>query len=121
MLRRCTDKNFISYKDYGAKGITICDEWLKFENFYSDMYPSYINGYTIERIDNSKNYIKDNCTWLSRKNQPQHASSNKLSFSLVAQIKDLYRYGYSVSDLTAIYNCGDTTIRNCLNGLSWQV
>lgn len=119
MIRRCTDENFISYKDYGAKGISINLTWLKFEAFYSDMFPTYIDGYTIERKDNSKNYNLDNCTWIPREEQPRHASSNKLSYELARQIIDLNSYGFTVAELVVEYNCSDTTIRNCINKTTW--
>lgn len=52
-----------SIKKYKNKGITVCDRWLKFKNFYEDMFPSYIEGLTIDRIENSKGYYSENCRW----------------------------------------------------------
>ena len=58
---RCSNPNSYAYKDYGARGITICDEWKNdFQKFYDDMSPSYKEGLTIERKDNNKNYSKEN-------------------------------------------------------------
>ena len=62
MLNRCTNPNVRHYVDYGARGITVCERWLKFENFLEDMGEPP-PGLTIDRLDNNKGYFKDNCAW----------------------------------------------------------
>lgn len=64
LIQRCTNKKSAMYKDYGAKGIKICDDWLKFENFLKDMGVRPSNLHTIGRIDNSKDYDTSNCKWV---------------------------------------------------------
>lgn len=66
MIKRCSDKNSKSFKDYGGRGITVCDEWLNVENFINDMYPTFIEGLSIDRVDNDKGYNKSNCRWTTR-------------------------------------------------------
>ena len=46
--KRCSNPNAISYPRYGGRGITICDSWLKFENFRDDMYDNYLK-YELEK------------------------------------------------------------------------
>lgn len=66
IVQRCTNINHLGYKDYGGRGITVCDEWLNMEMFYNDMIHLYKKGLSIDRIDNNKGYSKDNCRWTSK-------------------------------------------------------
>jgi hypothetical protein len=69
MKERCSCPSSKSYKDYGARGITICDEWLSFEKFYEDMGDSYKRGLTIERKNIDEGYNKNNCIWITKAEQ----------------------------------------------------
>lgn len=76
MKRRCDNPKNNSYKYYGGKGITYCEKWKTFDGFLDDMYDTYKDGLTIERLDNSKNYCKENCTWATMKQQENHTGHN---------------------------------------------
>lgn len=62
MIERCTKPNTISYPKYGARGITVCDRWLSFENFLADM-GERPEDMTLDRIDRGGNYELGNCRW----------------------------------------------------------
>ena len=68
MMSRCTNLKHKSYPNYGARGITVCDEWLDVTNFVAwvDSTHPNISGVSLDRIDNDKGYSPDNCTWSSR-------------------------------------------------------
>lgn len=78
MKARCLNKNNKSYQNYSGRGIKVCDRWLNsFENFYKDMGKKP-KGKSIDRIDNSKGYYKENCKWATRKEQMRNTRINKM-------------------------------------------
>lgn len=67
--QRCGNPNNKHYKNYGGRGITVCERWMSFQSFYDDVSPSYAEGLTLDRIDNNKGYAPDNFRWATRKVQ----------------------------------------------------
>lgn len=76
MHTRCYNPNFIDFKRWGGRGITVCSEWQTFEGFLKDMQASYVDGYQIDRKDNDGNYEPSNCRWVDRKTQCRNRSNN---------------------------------------------
>lgn len=73
---RCYIKNHKSYHNYGGRGIKLCDEWYSdFHSFYQyvSVLPNYNKKtYTLDRIDNNRNYEPGNVRWASKKQQAQN-------------------------------------------------
>lgn len=86
MLNRCFNENDCNYKDYGNRGITMCNEWRNdFMNFYNwAMQNGYNDNLEIERINNNDGYSPTNCRWATRKEQTRNTRRNKM-FTLDGQ------------------------------------
>jgi len=68
---RCNNPNNKQYKNYGGRGITICERWLKFENFLEDIV-DIPKGLSVDRIDNNKGYFLNNIRLSTRKQQARN-------------------------------------------------
>ena len=104
MIDRCTRTKSTSYFKYGAKGIKVCDRWLdSFVLFVVDMGVRPPDN-TIDRIDGSKGYFKENCQWASYATQ----NNNKLNnHKIVHEGTE-----YTASQLSGISGISEATIRH---------
>ena len=90
MKVRCLNENLQSYRYYGAKGVSVCDEWLcSFESFMSwALANGYDDTLTIDRIDSDLDYSPKNCRWATAKQQ-QNNRTNTLMLSFNGKTKSL--------------------------------
>lgn len=75
MLNRCRNPKVRSYPNYGGRGITVCDRWQDFSNFYQDLGPRPM-GYSLERIDSNGNYEPSNVKWIPLVDQQRNKRNN---------------------------------------------
>lgn len=76
--QRCTNKKHPRFKDYGKRGITICDVWANsYKSFLEDMGRAPSIKHTIDRINNDGNYEPGNCRWATYLEQNLNKSSNR--------------------------------------------
>jgi hypothetical protein len=127
MKGRCSQKSHKYYHNYGGRGIEVCDRWQSFENFVQDMGFRPSKEYSIDRVDNDRNYCPENCQWLTkieqdrkRKMQSNNSSGytgvhyDRYKNSFVAQWKPIVggnqksksfsvsKYGEELAELLAI-------------------
>jgi hypothetical protein len=77
IIDRCENPTSSSYHNYGAKGITVCTEWHKYENFKEwALANGYKEGLSIDRIDNNKGYYPENCRWVTFQEQQNNKKDN---------------------------------------------
>ncbi len=75
---RCLNPKNEAYKNYGGRGITVCDRWKEsFINFWEDMKEGYADNLSIDRIDNDKGYCKENCHWTTFLEQARNKRNNR--------------------------------------------
>ena len=88
MLNRCLNQKVPEYRHYGARGITVCDRWLKFTNFLYDM-GERPKEMTLDRIDNNGNYELTNCRWADKKVQRKNSRQKVRWMTLNGETKCL--------------------------------
>ncbi len=83
MRVRCSKEDGRDYKDWGGRGITVCDEWLDLEKGFA-LFEEWATkngwreGLTLDRVDNDGNYTSENCQWATRKQQARNRRSNRM-------------------------------------------
>ena len=75
MMTRCYNPNVKSYKDYGGRGVQVCEQWHSFANFLTDM-GERPPGTTLDRKDNDRGYAPDNCRWATKAEQASNTRAN---------------------------------------------
>jgi hypothetical protein len=76
MRQRCGNPKAEGYELYGGRGIAVCPQWSKFETFWLDMGPTWEQGRSIGRIDNSQGYTALNCRWETPREQGANRRDN---------------------------------------------
>lgn len=93
MLQRCYNQNNPRYKNYGARGIKVCNEWKNDKNTFIEwsLNNGWERGLTIDRIDNNSDYCPENCRWITNDEQ-QNNKSNNVLLTAFGETKSLMKW-----------------------------
>ena len=127
MRERCFSKTNISYKNYGAKGVTVCERWKSFECFLEDM-GERPERHVLSRFKDEGNYEPGNVSWKlleDNTSEMKHAVGSKVGVSKltedqVLKIRQLKGNGYGVRELGRMYEVNHKTISAIVKKKTWK-
>ena len=115
MISRCSNKNVIGFKNYGGRGISVCEEWKKSYESFRDW--SILHGYSeklsIDRIDVNGNYEPSNCRWVNAKVQANNKRNNRL-LTYMGKTQTLSQWSEEV-------NIPSITIKARIDKYGWSI
>lgn len=125
MKQRVLNPNKGRFKDYGGRGITICDEWLDkdigFINFRNwSVNNGYVDNLVIDRINPNGNYEPSNCRFLTALESLRN-KTNTITMEIAEEIRELNKTGnYTRKQLAEKYDVSRSTITSIINNKTWK-
>lgn len=121
MRKRCSNPSHASYKDYGGRGIKVCERWEKYLNFREDMYESFCEhikkhgsrNTSLDRIDVNGDYCPENCRWATCKEQSNNRRVN-------TYITDERGITHTIAEWAEIKSINYTTLQNRISS-GWDI
>lgn len=118
MRARCNNPNKRNYKDYGGRGIVICERWNDFSAFLADM-GAKPHGTSLDRIDNNGPYSPENCKWSTSAQQNRNRRDNKLTIDKVRHIREQIQQSVPSVIIAAQLGVSESTISHVKAGRTW--
>jgi len=120
MRRRCEDPHEYSYKNYGGRGITVCERWKDFWNFADDMGQKPSRLHSIDRIDVNGNYESGNCRWATIKEQSENKRNTRLRDADRELITKLVKQGWTRTLISERHGLDLKAVQNFAKGITYQ-
>ena len=119
MMSRCYSESDHAYKNYGARGIKVCDRWHDINNFILDMHPKP-EGKSLDRIDNQKGYCPENCRWASDTTQSRNRRYAKLDIEKANKIRNLKSEGVKRAEIANMFGVSISLVKKVISGEYWK-
>ncbi len=119
MIERCDNENAPNYHRYGGRGITVCDRWRKFEDFFSDMGERPPDT-TIGRKDNDGNYCLENCSWQTPLEQQRNKRNTKLTIEKARKIRSLFKSGIRKYLIARHVGVSFSNVKDVIDNRCWR-
>ena len=119
---RCNNPKNVGYRNYGGRGITVCNEWQNYTAFkkWADAN-GYHSGLTIDRIDNDGDYEPGNCRWADYNTQNRNSRNTKLTMEKAQEIRRLKKEtNLTQTEMARNYGVNQATISDVVNNKSWK-
>jgi len=119
---RCYNKNGKDYKNYGGRGITMCDEWFDFANFKKWFDANCKDeSLTIDRVNTNKGYFPDNCRFATTIEQNRNKRTTVLNEVAVKAIRFChYEMGKTIKQIAVAYKINHNTAYRAIVGTKWK-
>jgi hypothetical protein len=114
MTKRCRNK------EPGYENISVCERWLRFENFLADMGERPSLAYSIDRIDSRGNYEPGNCRWATAAQQRRNTTIKCLTPDLVRDARARHAAGESIASIARSMGVYPNSIRQIVRRVQWR-
>jgi hypothetical protein len=121
MRNRCSNPKDPRFRDYGGRGIVVCERWNDFTAFAQDVGSPPGQGYTLDRIDNDGNYEPGNVRWADQQTQVRNQRRTKTTPEIAAQMRAMYQpRRITQQHLADMFDCDRSMVGYIVRGVNWK-
>lgn len=122
MVQRCTNPAHVSFRNYGARGVCVCSEWLKDQNAFVEWArrSGYRAGLQLDRIDSNGGYSPENCRFVTPASNQHNRRDNIVDEKTVIAMRNSFAKGVSVAAIARLHGLNYRDAWNICHGKAWK-